>query len=277
MTRKRIPFLWIMLWASIALASGLNISNLADLLIKANRENQPIPLLSTLYPELDVETAYSVQKAYVQKRLANDEIAGFKAGLTSPEIQGRFGVKFPVAGLLFKSGEKLGSPIIDKSMFKVPMIETEIGFLIGKAITHPLKDIPELYNSIKAVMPIIELPDLAFTDMKKLKAVDIISANISSGQFIVGNDSNAKSPDLDNITVTLSLNGQVVNQGKGSDALGDQWRTALWLVNAVTKQNWKIKPGDILITGVIGKMVPGREGKYIADYGSLGKIYFEVR
>ncbi len=277
MIRKRVLYLGLMIWASIAFASDLNISNLSDLLMKAQKEDLLIPLLSDQYPELDVETAYRVQKAYVLRRLADDQIAGFKAGLTSSEIQKKFGVTFPVSGVLFASGKKLNSPIIDKSMFNVPMIETEIGFLVGKPIKHPLKDVSELRSSIKAVMPVIELPDIGFTDLKNLKAVDIIAANVSSSQFIVGNEKDAMSLDLNNITVTLSLNGQVVNQGKGSDALGDQWNAALWLVNAITKQGWKIEPGYILITGVLGKMIPGKEGKYAADFGSLRRISFEIK
>jgi 2-keto-4-pentenoate hydratase len=220
---KVISCLCFIICSSITLATELNAYYLADLLLKAQRNNEAIPLLSQQYPELDVETAYRVQKAYVQKRLSDDEIAGFKAGLTSEEIQRKFGVTFPVSGVLFASGEKSGSPIIDKSTFETPMIETEIGYLVGKPIMHPLKDISELYNSIKAVIPVIELPDLGFTDLNKLKSVDIIAANVSASQFIVGNETNTKSLNLDNIIVTVSLDGVVVNQGKGSDALGDQW------------------------------------------------------
>jgi len=266
-----------MLCVSTPLAAELNVSKLADILIGAQRENQLIPVLSDQYPELEIETAYRVQKAYVHRMLAEDKIAGFKAGLTSAEIQKKFGVTFPVSGVLFASGKKLNFPEIDKSMFKMPMIETEIGFLVRKPIKHPLKDDSELRSSIKAVMPVIELPDIGFTDLKNLKAVDIIAANVSSSQFIVGTEKDAMSLDLNNITVTLSLNGQVVNQGKGSDALGDQWNAALWLVNAITKQGWKIEPGYILITGVLGKMIPGKEGKYAADFGSLGGISFEIK
>ncbi|MGH7908906.1 MAG: 2-keto-4-pentenoate hydratase [Thermodesulfobacteriota bacterium] len=274
---KSSSCLWLMQCVSTALAVELNVFNSGDLLIKAQKENELIPVLSEQYPELDVETAYRVQKAYALRRLTADQIAGFKAGLTSTEIQKKFGVTFPVSGVLFASGRKLDSPIIDKSMFKMLMIETEIGFVVGKPITHPPKNVSELRSSIKAVMPVIELPDIGFTDLKTLKAVDIIAANVSSSQFIVGTEKDAMSLDLNNITGTLSLNGHVVNQGKGSDALGDQWNAALWLVNVITKQGWTIEPGYILITGVLGKMIHGKKGKYIADFGGLGKISFEIR
>jgi 2-keto-4-pentenoate hydratase len=277
MTRKRISSIWFLLWVSVALAAGSSVSELADLLIKAHRDNRPIPILSDKYPELDIRTAYLVQRAYVQRRLTNDQIAGFKAGLTSEESQTKFNVDFPVAGVLFSSGKKTNNSIIEKSMFKAPMIETEIGFVVGKPITYPLKNISQLYESIQAVMPVIELPDLGFADMKKLKAVDIIAANVSSAQFIVGEKKDFSGFDLNNITVILTLDGETVNQGKGIDTLGDQRKAALWLINKMVEQGWEIEPGHLLITGVLGKMIPGKPGKYTADYRSLGRISFEIR
>lgn len=277
MKRKSIPHLVLILFIFIAPAVWENVSELAEALIKADKENHPIPILSDRYPELDVETAYQVQKVYVQKRLAKDRIAGFKAGLTSEETQDRFGVEFPVTGVLLSSGKKMGDSVIERSAFKVLMIEAEIGFVVGKPITHPLKDVSELQDNIRAIMPVIELPDLGFEDLKKVNAVDIIASNISAAQFIVGQEKTLNDIDLNKTTVTLTSDGQVINQGKGSDALGDQWTTALWLVNAIAKQGWKIEPGQILITGVLGKMIPGKQGKYLADYGTLGRISFEVR
>ncbi|MBI2486324.1 MAG: fumarylacetoacetate hydrolase family protein [Deltaproteobacteria bacterium] len=277
MIRKRILFLGFTLFAFIASAIWANISELAEVLLKAHKKNLPIPILSESYPEPDVETAYQIQKAYVQKILAKDRIAGFKAGLTSEETQKKFGVQFPVAGILFASGKNMNDSVIEKSGFKVLMIETEIGFIVGKPITQPLEDVSELQDSIQSIIPVIELPDLGFEDLKKVKAVDIITSNISAAQFIVGPEKVLNNIDLNKTTVTLILDGQIVNRGKGSDALGDQWKTALWLVNAIVKQGWKIEPGQILITGVLGKMIPGKQGKYIADYGTLGKIFFEVK
>ena len=83
--------------------------------------------------------------------------------------------------------------------------------------------------------------------------------------------------DLNAVTVTLSLDGQEINRGKGIDALGDQWQAALWLVNTMVAQGWTMEPTNVIITGALGKMVPGKPGKYVADYGSFGKISFEIK
>ena len=56
-----------------------------------------------------------------------------------------------------------------------------------------------------------------------------------------------------------------------------RWDSALWLVNNMVEQGWEIEPGQVLLTGVLGEIVPGNPGNYIADFGKLGRISFEVR
>lgn len=213
----------------------------------------------------------------MERQLSKEKIAGFKAGLTSEGGQRKFGVDAPLAGVLFESGKLMGDVTVDKEVFVQLMLETEIGFVIGKAISQPLKDVSELQHHVKAVMPVIELPDLGFADMKQLKGVDIIAANVAAKQFILGQEKAAEGVDLNAVMVSLYIDGREVNTGKGKDALGDQWQAALWLVNTMIKQGWELAPGYILITGALGKMLPGKPGKYVADYGSFGKITFEIK
>ena len=81
---------------------------------------------------------------------------------------------------------------------------------------------------------------------------------------------------MNSITVKLLFDGNEINTGHGYEALGDQWQALLWLVNTLVDQGWKIKPGDTLITGALGKMLPGKTGKYVANFGNFGSIEFEV-
>lgn len=274
---KQLSIIVFVVFVFVASTSWAQVADLADSLIKAHDEGQPIPVLSIQYPAMDVKIAYEVQKAYVETRLSQEKIAGFKAGLTSEGGQKTFGVDAPLAGVLFESGKIVGDATIDKSRFHQLMLETEIGFVIGKSITRPLKDVTELQENVQSVMPVIELPDLGFADMKQLKGVDIIAANVAAKQFIVGQQRAVEGLDLNAVSVSLLLDGQEVNSGKGTDALGDQWQAALWLVNTMVDQGWALKPGHIVITGALGKMLPGKPGKYVADYGSFGKITFEIK
>lgn len=126
-------------------------------------------------------------------------------------------------------------------------------------------------------MPAIELPESGLWDMKLVKGVDLIAANVGAAKFIVGTLRSHQGVNLNEVNVTLFYNGQALYQGKGVEALGDQWKAALWMVNSVLEQGYKVEAGHILITGALGKMVPGKPGQYVADYGDFGKISFDVK
>ncbi len=273
---KSILPIAILIWIFLAAPGWTQETKLADILFQAENAGDPIPVLSIDYPAMDTAMAYQVQKAYIQKKLRTDVLAGFKAGLTSKGGQARFKVSEPLAGALFESG-RLTSQVILGSQLHRPMVETEIGFVIGSTLDTPLKNTEELKKAVKAVMPVIEVPDLGFADMKQLKGVDIIAANVSSKYFIPGPTRARNTVDLNQVSVTLLRDGELVNQGLGKDASGDQWQAALWMVNKMIDQGWTIEPGQLLITGALGKMIPGKPGKYTADYGTLGMIQFEIR
>jgi len=58
-----------------------------------------------------------------------------------------------VTGILYASGKLEGSPVVDKTAFRVLMIETEIGFVIGQSIYQTIRDVQELQQKVSAVMP----------------------------------------------------------------------------------------------------------------------------
>lgn len=277
---RKIRTSWIILLILCLSAPPIvyaDVAEWADMLVNAHNRGEKIPLVSVQHPGLDVETAYDIQKAFVRKQLENDRIAGFKAGLTSEAGQKKFGVTSPLAGVLFESGRKRDHSAIPQSEFKKLMIETEIGFVIGEKITKQIKDEAELRKHIRGVTPVIELPDLGFADMKQLKGADIIAANVAAAQFIAGEGKPFADNNLNAVTVTLSLDGQEISKGKGSDAMGDQWKAAVWLINRIVAQGYQITPGNVVITGVLGKMLPGKPGKYEADYGDFGKLSFVIK
>jgi 2-keto-4-pentenoate hydratase len=83
--------------------------------------------------------------------------------------------------------------------------------------------------------------------------------------------------DVNKVEVTMTLDGKEANKGKAQDALGDQWKALLWLVNGVVKQGYPIEQGQIFITGAMGNMIPGKPGKYEGNYGPLGTLSFTVK
>jgi len=277
--KKGVVLVWGIWWTLLGGAWALDcqIDPLVQGLLQAEVASKPIPVLTLSCPQMDETMAYGVQKAYVKEKLYTTQIAGFKGGLTSRASQERFGLTTPVAGVLLGSGRLSSPAVVDSSRFHHLMIETEIGYVVGHRLTRPLADVAALKACVSEMLPVIELPDLGFDQMKALKGVDIIAANVSARQFIVGHGKSIPSMDPNLVAVTLSLDGDEVNRGKGADALEDQWKAALWLTNRVLAQGWTLEPGQVIITGALGRMIPGKPGKYLADYGPLGSILFEIR
>ena len=77
-------------------AGGVSVidpQDIANELIAAEREHKAIGQFSDSYPDLDLETAYRAQRAFVQSKLdAGERFVGYKLGLTSRNKQQAMGV-----------------------------------------------------------------------------------------------------------------------------------------------------------------------------------------
>ncbi len=246
-------------------------------LFEAFTNKQLTPHISLIMPGLSEQSAYKIQKNYVQLRQQQDPVTGYKAGLTSQAGQQKFSVSGSLSGALFASGQiKDGQKISIRNAGKL-MLETELGFILSKAISQPVKNPQELTNSIESIAAIVELPDLGYVDLKKLKGIDLIAANLASHQYIIGDKVSIGSiGNINQITTHLSYNGKEIFKGMATDAQGDQWVALHWLVNHLLEQGYQLSAGDLLITGALGKMVAANSGDYLAQFGPLGQINFKI-
>lgn len=247
-------------------------------ILDARASVKTFPLPSAQLSDLTVDKAYALQRDLAKKLIASgDKVSGFKGGLTSEAGQKKFGVDQPLMGPLFKSGELGPDAVVDQKSFTKLFIETEVGYVLGEKITEPVKDVDSLKKKIKEVFAAVELPDLRFDDMKNLKGTDLVVDAVSCSKYIVGKRMPADQADVTQVEVVLKLDGQEVNKGKASDALGDQWKALLWLVNAAVAQGWTLEPGHVFITGAMGAMLPGKPGKYEGNWGKLGTLAWTVK
>ena len=249
----------------------------AEVIFEAEGEEEPLTLLTESNPGLTLERAYEIQSEYVILKLGGDKIAGYKAGLTSKGAQAKFGVSTPVSGVLFSSGKYVSPASIDGSKYRSPVIETEIGFVVWNPIRGKIADTGQLLEHIGAVLPVVEIPETGFADMEKIKAEDIVAANVGSSIFIAGVVKPLVAVSPDDITVVLVSAEKTLSRGVGSDAMGDQLQALRWLVNSVVEHGRTVDNGSILITGSLGKVVPASQGRYEARYSGLGNVTFEIK
>jgi 2-keto-4-pentenoate hydratase len=264
------------IWLTCGYGEDLKYESWALELFRA-MESGPIDGVSSIISEIDLAAAKKVQKSFVLLELANKTIGGYKAGFTNSLSQKKWGLSEPVSGVLYSEGKRLSPSRIDIVSFQKLMIEIEIGFEIKKDITQKVLSLEDLIPYIESVLPVIELPDLAFNSLKSLTAVDLVATNIASAIWLVGKPSSVETfQALGGFDVILSLNSETIDSGKLSNAMGNPLEALLWLVNDRVRSGWPIKAGQILITGTLGRINAGRVGCYVGDYGPLGKVQLEV-
>jgi 2-keto-4-pentenoate hydratase len=220
--------------------------------------------LDRAYPDvpshINVADAYAIQ-ALVVRDAYGTKIAGYKAGLTSPATQQRFGVDQPVLGVLPESGRLAsGATVAWTSGLK---IEVEIGYLVGAG------------EEPAAMLPVIELPRLDYADMTQVSLVDIVATNVSAFRFIAG-ASRAPDRDARAYAVSLDKDGSKLFSALGADALGDPRHSYKWMLSKVRALGYELKPGMIMITGALGRVTDAEPGVYVAHYGPLGELKFRI-
>lgn len=236
-----------------------------DEIVTSWREQRALPNIDET---LTIDSAYRVQTRSVRKRLHGASPAGFKAGLTSAPAQARFKTNDAVAGVLFKEGALQSTSTLSLREMRGLYIEVEIAMRIGTPIDRPLADTAALRAHIDGIGPAIELPNLDYTQPQSLDAIDIVATNVAAAKYIVGEFASPQQRDPNATDVRLACNDKEMFTGKGTDSLGDQWRAALFLVNKMVEQGWKLERGQILLTGSLGRMLPGTTGHCVASYHS---------
>lgn len=242
----------------------------AELAKALSSPGTPLPLLADYQPGATLDDAYATQF----RSVAADrrELMGFKAGLTTPAAQGRFGVAGPVAGALLVGMSTKGP--VQHQQFARLMIEMEIGFVLSRDVTASVSA-EEARSLVASTVAVIELPDLGFTDPASLNGPSIVAANVSARQVIVGEVLEG-SGDVNALSARLLKDGVLVTAGVGSDAMGDQYVALAWLINRSIESGYSPKAGHLLITGALGAMTPGEAGKYVAEYGGHTTIRFVI-
>jgi len=216
------------------------------------------------------------QQALVRAWPAGERIAGYKIAFNTPGMQRRFGLSRPAVAVLPASAERCPERtvpcVVSRDGESRPVVEVEIALRLGSDVTRPLADETELLAYLDAAMPAVELPELTIEGIDAPTGLDYIATDIGVRGFILGK---VHDPALlhEPPPMSLARDGRQLATGRGDAALG----AALTLVNEALAAGYELRAGQVLLTGVVGAMVPGEPGNYVAHYGALGEIRFTQR
>ncbi len=224
---------------------------------------------------------YLAQRRRVERLLRDDELIGFKAGLTAPGAPERFALSEPVFGVL--SGRSRlravagGHFIVPAQRYRRAMIELELVLILGRDVAQPFKTVAEFRAAVSAVAPAVEVPDLGF-ESSDFSGYDLIASNVALRHFFIGTPYSVGSLQLDSLRVVLRRDGLELAAGTGTATMGSPWHAGMWLANRVLAAGWPLRRGQLLLSGALGPLVPATsDGFYTADFGALGQLRFLLR
>lgn len=255
-------------------AGGITAAEIADVLITGERERKEVAQISDSYPDVDVETAYEAQKAFVQSKLdAGDRLVGYKLGLTSRNKQRAMGVDSPLYGRVTSSMiSTYGDPVLF-NRFIHPRVESEIAFLLGKDIEAPAT-VTSVLAATELVYGAVDVLDSRYKGFK-FTLSDVVADNASAGAFYLGPV--AKRPDqiedLSLVGCVVRVDGEVVMTAAGAAVMGHPAASVAWLANQLVAQGESLKAGQLIFSGGVTAPVPVVAGGSVTfEFDGLGTI-----
>ncbi|MDR3123469.1 MAG: 2-keto-4-pentenoate hydratase [Treponema sp.] len=249
------------------------IAAYAEQLFNAERDRKAIPPLTDQDQSLTIDDAYQIQLANVKRVLEmGHTISGKKIGLTSEGIQKQLGVNEPDYGHLFAAMDCKDGNINTGALLQ-PKIEGEIAFVLKADLAGGTVSREDVLAATDYVAAAFEIVDSRVADWK-IKLVDTVSDNASSGRYVLGSKRLKLSEvDLPTVAMKLYKNGELAGEGTGAAVLGDPCVSVAWLANRLWAYGVTLKAGEVILSGAFSAAPPAKKGDiFRADFSSFGTV-----
>jgi len=256
------------------------IRSLAVRLDEAERTNTQVRQFSLEHPEMTIEDAYSIQKAWVDLKLKRGRvIQGHKIGLTSKAMQASSNISEPDYGALLDDMFYGDGAELPMSRFIVPRLEVELAFVLARPLRGPHCTIFDVLNATDYVTPAVEIIDARIHQIDPeskvtRKVTDTISDNAANAALVLGGRPfKPNQADMRWISALCYRNGAIEESGVAAAVLNHPANGVAWLANKLAPHGVELQAGEIILGGSFTRPVPARKGDtFHIDYGRFGSI-----
>ncbi|MBF6354189.1 fumarylacetoacetate hydrolase family protein [Nocardia higoensis] len=246
----------------------------ADRLITAATTGRPCAPLRELIGPDDVGTAYRIQERFNAARRAQGvTVVGRKIGATSQAVQQQLGVDQPDFGVLFSDMAYSDGDEIDIARLLQPKAEAEVAFFLAEDLAEGPLDLAQCRAAVGWATAALEIVDSRITDWD-ISFADTVADNASSGVYVLG----AARVTLDEfepveVTMSMSIDGEVVSTGNGAACLGDPLNALAWLAQKAREFGEPLRKGQVILSGALGPMRPLHPGAtVVATIDGVGAV-----
>ncbi len=256
------------------------IQDLAQQLDQAEQGRSQLKQFSLTQPDITIEDAYAIQKAWVALKIAaGRKLVGHKIGLTSRAMQVSSNITEPDYGALLDDMFFDEGTEIPFDRFIVPRVEVELAFILGKPLSGPNCTIFDVLDATEWVVPALEIIDARLHNVDPeakitRKVFDTISDNAANAGVVMGGRP-IRPTDLDlrKVSAVLYRNGVIEESGVSAAVLNHPAKGVAWLANKLHPHGVTLQPGQVILGGSFTRPVAARKGDtFHVDYGDLGAI-----
>ncbi len=252
----------------------------AEDLYQAEATGRQIGLLSLRYPDLDMDDAYAVQAALIEKKCAaGQKIIGWKIGLTSKAMQSALNIDIPDSGVLFDDMAFDDGATVPAGRFIQPRIEAEIAFVMKAPLAGENVTQEQVLAATDYVTPSLEILDTRIqredpaTGRTRI-IVDTIADNAANAGVVLGVSHHpVDAHDLRWVGAIVAKDGEVEETGLGAGVLDDPVESVVWLARRMAHYGQRIEAGHVILSGSFIRPIECPPGTTItADFGAFGKV-----
>lgn len=246
-------------------------AEVAQRLLDAYRGGEPVPAPTSLVPGLDLDGAYAIQRAFVERLRADGDVpAGWKVGMASAAGLRGGG---PIYGRLLSQMLVDGSRPIDIARLRAARIEGEIAFVLARRLGGPGVTVDDVLAAARGVVAALEII-AGRLEPGAHRLEDFIADNAFSALAVVsGAPTPVEGLDLRLLGLVLSKNGEIVATGAGAQVLGHPARSVAWLANALAAHGQALEAGELVLAGSLCGAHPVEPGDTVtAEVDRLGSV-----
>ena len=260
--------------------SEQDIQSAAAQLYDAERSRTQIQPLTMSAPDMDLDDAYAIQKAWVDRKIEDgSKVTGYKIGLTSRAMQMAMNIDTPDFGVLLDDMAFPNGGRIRAADFTDPRIEVEFAFVLKTPLFGEAVTLDDVVAATDYVVPALELiaarsyrvdPDSGYTRT----VFDTIADNAANAGYILGDRRVSPAEiDLPWAGAMLYLNGEIEETGLAGGVMGHPAHGIRWVCKRFAPHGIGLEPGQVVLAGSFTRPVAVNAGDTVrADYGELGSI-----
>jgi 2-keto-4-pentenoate hydratase len=227
------------------------------------------------------DEAYQCQQSVVAHLLDHygGRTVGYKVACTNLTAQRQLHVDQPFSGRLLSAFCSDSPAVLDASQFFMRVIEAEFGFQMACDLPPGAWSRDEIAAAVEGVLPGIEVVDSRFESWTTIGAPSLIADNACNAAYVRGSlIRDWRSLDLAAQAVRVTVNGELVREGRGSAVLGHPLAALEWLVSHLSGRGLGLEAGQYVTTGVTTEVYFAEPGdRVLADFGDVGRVELTFR